>query len=1178
MRDHHSPEVRGPLGASATSLLLLFGVVVSIVLVSMWLSDSSQPSDAEATAVVSTTHSESLDTLLPELGESSPEELGPDSAGNAAAAAIDASFDPAELIEEYPRSTVKGRVVLMEGGDIPGDMNVKASLMPPRPTVRLISLATMDQRATANFHAISNAALRARTRVEVGQDGRFEMPDFPSEGEVWIDVDHPDWYQPRPQIYSAPEEGGELVIELARGAVIQGRIVEADGQPVVGASVEGGSKIDPYAILDGTSLMLQLDNLVSDKDGRFEFTPVPPRSTIVLSIGPADGLQPTALTVQPLAPGEVTHVDIVVLRGGTIEGLVLDYEDQPVAHTQVIIQPTSFSMSDVGLIGMLPFDKDKSTDESGRFRFDSLGDGSYRLSLAKGGYRPILTDAIDVSAGQVIEGITLRADRGLSVSGRVSGPDGEAVLEARVVAFLPPSMFSMRANADRGYRANESVDEDGLFELWGYDEGELRVSARAVGYVSNSVDVAAGASDIVLQLQRKTAITGIAIDLSTGDPLTEYQLRLTPSDASVGMAALLDIEKRMRSRRAPLDVSDDEGRFAMDDVTPGTYDLQLLADGYAQTIKREIVVAEGGGANGVIIMVAEEASVTGQVVSGRTGQTLSDVTVTTGKTDAMNAWTQMLSGPVPKTQTDASGRFTLSGLGEDPVTITLQHQDHRSVVLAGLLLRPAEVHDSGVISLPPGGTIHGTVYGADEQPAVGISVMAADAMGAQMKRATTEFDGTYVIQGLAAGAYSVMRMDFSFSTDSDNPASMLEGLTFETVNLELDEVKQVDLGAPGESGCLLEGVVTSSAGPEDEALVIVVKERGPPNTKFTSTNEDGHYQLKGLSPGQYLVQVMPSGSIVGGGSQPSSPVFSTVVIGDEANQRHDIELPGAVLRAEVRARGVGGPLSGIRVLLERVDEGRPSSYFVERMGGRVGESYSDAKGEVRFEHLPAGTYALQAGGSNLMGLGEAGWAVARIEDIAVREGSAGFKVVIELDPGGAVEGIVQGPDDRPLANVPIWSRNDETGRWTSMLSEVKTDASGRYTINSLEPGNWTLAFGGDNWALQLVQGIHVQRERTAERDVELEKGVEVFAELGPHAGAQLSAIIHGPQGVVPTELTSMTALLSGGAYSSQRHRLGRLPHGSYDLSLYADGAPILKEIFHLGSGDSEIVVSLPEED
>jgi len=980
VRHHHSTVVRGSPGASAVSLLLLFAVVVSIVLVFAWLAGDGSATDLDTAARLDMTESGSLNTQLPEVGESEREGLTPDDEGNLAATAIAASIDPEELIREYPRTTAKGRVVLLDGGEIPPRMDVEVTRWAPRPTVIEVSVSMIQEgRENSDFHKISDAALRARTRVRVGADGRFEIPDFPLDHLVYIDVSHKDWYQPRPRLHKAPEAGGELLIELSRGASIQGRVVDGNGEPLAGLKLKGASKLDPYAILDGTSVMVKLDSVVSGQDGRFEFTPVPPQTNIVLSVGASGGLQPTTHKVAALSLGEVTYLDIIVLRGGTIEGIVTDSDEQPVPGTSVLIQPSTFSMSDIGLTGMISFDEKKKTDGEGRFRFDSLPEGAYVLSLAKGGYRAIPTARIDVTAGEVVQGIELQADRGLSVSGRVTGPDGEPVVEARVMGFLPPSMFSMRANADRQYRSSEAVDQDGVFTLWGYDQGQVRVKAEADGYVADSVDVAAGAVDIVIQLQRKTAIKGIAIDLSTGEPLTDYQLRILPSDGLLNMAALMNAEQLIEDLRAPLDVSDEDGRFSMDDVPPGTYDIVLIAEGYAQTINREVVVAEDSGANGVIIMVAEEASVTGQAVSGHTGLPVPEVTVTTGKTDAMSTWTQIFSGPVPKTTTDAEGRFTIGGLSNEPVTITLQHADYRSVVLADLLLRPAEVYDAGLVILPPGGMIYGTVYGPDERPVSGVTVMASDAMGTQIKRATTEADGTYAISGLNKGTFSVFRMDFSFSLESDNPASVLEGMTFETVSLELDEVKQVDLGVPSEAGCLLEGVVTSAGGPEEEAMVIVVKENGPPNTKFAGTNDDGHYEIGGLKPGQYLVQVIPSGSMAGGGGQPASPVISTIVIGDETNKRHDIELPGAVLRAEVRARGAGGPLAGVRVLLERIDEGRPASRFIESMGGRVGEAYSDGQGEVHFEHLPAGTYALQAGGSNMVGLGEAGWGIARID-------------------------------------------------------------------------------------------------------------------------------------------------------------------------------------------------------
>lgn len=1164
-------------GTSVTSLLALVAVVAGIALTVLWLNPSPTEGDNGPATVAPGLADSSPDTALPALATANPVALTADATGNAAANALAAEVDPAELLADYPRTTVSGRVVLLDHGEFPDNMMIEASSVAPKPGLRRLSISMVrESEPASDFDAIGSTALRTRTRVAVGQDGRFEMAEFPLDHSVWLDVGHPHWYQATAKLYEAPASGGELVVELTRGATIRGQVVDSNGAPVADLNVSGGSTVDPYAILDGTSVLVTLGNVASDKDGRFVMSPVPTDNAVVLSTSAEFGLQPAIHEVPALSGGEVAEATMVVLLGGSIEGLVLDGDDQPVAGTQVQLQPTSFSMKDVGLMGRLNAGGRETTDEEGRFLFDSLSDGSYRLALFKSNYRPTPSEPVDVEAGQVVSEIVLRADRGLSVSGQVTGPDGEPLPGAEVTGFLPPSMFSMRAAADRESRTTETVDATGHFTLWGYDEGDVRVLAEADGFVGSSIDVSAGDSDLEISLLPKAAITGIAIDLSTGDPLTDYQLRLLPAQSGFDMSAIMELGDRLRNMPPPLDVSDDEGRFSMPDITPGVFDLVLLADGYAQTALREIVVDEKKGASGLIVMVPEEASVVGQVISGRTGLPLPGVTVTTGKTDAMSAWMQLISGPVPKTDTGNDGHFELGGMGAEPVTITFQDRDHRSVVLPDLALIPGDTHNVGLVTLPPGGTIHGTVFGADNQPVAGVTVMAADAMGKQMKRSTTNENGGYEVTGLDSGTYNVMRLDFTLSLDSDNPASMMKDIAFETVKLELDEVKLVDLGAKDESGCLLEGVVQSAAGPEADAMVVVVRENGPPGTEFSGTNDDGYYAIKGLDPGKYLIQVIPSGTMVGGGSQPSSPVFSSVVIGDQEKVRHDVDVPGGVLRGETRSVS-GERLRGIRVLLERTDDGRPRSRFVERMGGRVGEAYSDAKGEFQFEHLPAGTFALQAGGTNLIGMGEAGWAVTRVEDIPVREGSGSFKVVVELAPGGAISGVVH-DDDKPLSGVPVWARNDVTGRWMTVLSEVVTDAAGRYTINSLEPGQWSLAFGGDSWALTVIEGIRVREDVVAERDVELTKGVEVFAELGPFAGRQLSVRIEGPTGVVPTQLTSLTALMSGGSIPSQRQRLGRLPPGSYSVWLHENGEAVFEDTVRLDQRDTEVVVSLAGDD
>jgi hypothetical protein len=54
--------------------------------------------------------------------------------------------------------------------------------------------------------------------------------------------------------------------------------------------------------------------------------------------------------------------------------------------------------------------------------------------------------------------------------------------------------------------------------------------------------------------------------------------------------------------------------------------------------------------------------------------------------------------------------------------------------------------------------------------------------------------------------------------------------------------------------------------------------------------------------------------------------------------------------------------------------------------------------------------------------------------------------------------------------------------------------------------------------------------------------------------------------------------MAGRSAASGRTRLGRLQHGTYDLSLFADGAPILRDVVHVGRGETEVVVSLIDDE
>ena len=167
--------------------------------------------------------------------------------------------------------------------------------------------------------------------------------------------------------------------------------------------------------------------------------------------------------------------------------------------------------------------------------------------------------------------------------------------------------------------------------------------------------------------------------------------------------------------------------------------------------------------------------------------------------------------------------------------------------------------------------------------------------------------------------------------------------------------------------------------------------------------------------------------------------------------------------------------------------------------------------------------------------------------------------VIASVHGGGIAGQVTGPGGEPLSGVSVWARNDQTGRWISVLSEVTTDGSGSYTMGSLSPGPWTLAMGGTSHALTLFDGLLVTRGHTTNLDARLEPGVEIWVDCGPHDPRSLAARVVGPNGdELPLELASISRLL-GELPPEGRLRVGRVQPGTYHLTVLVGGEPLLSD-------------------
>jgi protocatechuate 3,4-dioxygenase beta subunit len=222
-------------------------------------------------------------------------------------------------------------------------------------------------------------------------DGNFEMLDV-KPGRYWLVADAPGYAGGRSEeiVITQGERREGIEIRIVRGATIRGRVVEATGKPIAGATVqpEPASLSAPGGA--GAFLGAMLKNLRRDvketktgQDGTYAL-PNMLSGSYTLSVshpeyGPAST---TSFTVG--TAGELQQPDVVLSRGATIKGRVKLADGQP--DTKAMVQ--------VSLIGNAPnFSGHRSayTDSEGRFEVNGLAVGQYRVVVSQRNGQPDLS-------------------------------------------------------------------------------------------------------------------------------------------------------------------------------------------------------------------------------------------------------------------------------------------------------------------------------------------------------------------------------------------------------------------------------------------------------------------------------------------------------------------------------------------------------------------------------------------------------------------------------------------------------------------------------------------------------------------------------------------------------------------------------------------------------------------
>jgi Carboxypeptidase regulatory-like domain/PDZ domain len=408
---------------------------------------------------------------------------------------------------------------------------------------------------------------------------------------------------------------------IAKGT-IRGRVLSSAGEPIRGAqvSVSGRGHRKDISGADGSFVLDHLE-IGTLEIGRFT---VEVRSE--RGVGPERGWK------FEVGAGETVTSDLVLAAGGVISGTVTNPDGSPAANVVVWT-----------FIG----DAQRTSDASGRFRFEGLSEGHEIVQARADGDDDGTRQHVTVRPGQTSTVNLVVAPRTQRITGVVVGADGKPRSDVYVAAShdISDGIYRYADDADDHHVLTSA---DGAFGLGPLAEGTYVVHAYERG----------GAEGIVENVRPGTAV--------------RLQLRQTGSITGTVHAQVDDFELEIEDTHVPMHRRETfyrtAGRYHVDELPAGSYRITVRAGGREAQITAEL--APGAHRDHVDIAFDNRTRVVGRVIDVASKQPVAGLGVSV----------KLRGGSLPQTtKTDGDGRFEIADLPRGEVLIDLDDDKYVGV-------------------------------------------------------------------------------------------------------------------------------------------------------------------------------------------------------------------------------------------------------------------------------------------------------------------------------------------------------------------------------------------------------------------------------------------------------------------------------------------------------------------